>query len=359
MVFMRHSIAISVLFFSGFLLAAMAVLAQQQDVRSRKELEKSYRNYRTLFDSALGQKQDAADSIKEAVWYADLLHPERLPAWLFETPQASAGMWYAVAASDPGMTPEEGLQLARYRALAMLALAGELRVSNIREQYDQSGNDFHQNIYSEFSSFEGDIGVCLAELQIVHSHLTQYDETIILARFKDKNQRLDVDKPGWRFAAGLYTRIGRAGSRMQLEEQLHAGLNPHGGIPGSHYAHQYTRVNRIVNSQTAIGGKIISDLPALNLRYVATSAQAADPGADLAVRQGHSLRNGLWHAMLTAMLCKINDQAHQGSIQLRQIGDVYGQTMFFLSNELVSTTVHSSAPVIRLQDNALFFLSGN
>ncbi len=343
-----------VLLLGIFFFAAVLLMAQQPDSRSRDLLDKSYQEYRDFFEKQI--EKGAVDSIQEKLLF-NTLHPERLPAWMFEKHTAKHDSIYVISVSDPGMDAAKGMELAKYRALIMYALCGEMNVSNIREQYLQEAGDSQYNIYNEFSSFEGRLNVLLYEIVVIQSHVTQYDETIILAAMPRKKSLTPlVNKPYWHFNAGLFTRVTRSGNRIQLDEQLQTELRPSQYMSGSHYSHHYTKINRIVNSHTHLNNETVTDLPALNLRYALPLNFEPDENLVMKEHFGFGLRNGLWHAMLTAILSKINDEAHRGSIQFRQVGDVYDRIMQFMSNELVSTTVQSSLPVFHVVDNELFLL---
>ncbi|MDR4987527.1 MAG: hypothetical protein RG741_01655 [Bacteroidales bacterium] len=321
--------------------------------QSRQDIEDAGRRYlqfREYFESIT---PDSSVSEQGERRFAHVAYPERLPDWLFNAWPGHPDSVYVVAASDPGMEADAALELAMHRALIMNALTGSMQLANMREQFIAETGDALDNVYREFSRFSGRVYVSLNNISIVHAHTTAYDELIIMARMPaTAPSEFSGQQPHWQLMAGLYSQAFSAGIRMQIDEQLNLELTPHDDMPGRRYVHQYAIINRMVNAQASLDDDLVSDLPAMNLRYARVSGgRSAEP--DSARQQGYPMRNGIWHALLAGMLSALADGAHTGSIHFRQVGEVYDIMLRTLSSEMVTTTLRSSPPVLNLDNNRL------
>ncbi len=328
-------------------------LLLQGHAQSRQDMDDAglrYHQFREYFDSF---RLDSSISEQGERRFAHVAYPERLPGWLFNTMPEHPDSVYVVAASDPGMGDEAALELAMHRALIMKALTGRIQLANMREQFIAETGHAVDNVYREFSRFNSRVAVSLAEITILHAHTTAYDELIIMARMpKTDPFEFSGEQPHWQLEAGLYSQAFSAGPRMQIDEQLNLELTPHHNMPGRRYVHQYAVINRMVNAQTLMDGEVVSDLPAMNLRYARASADRTTE-QDSSVQQGQHMRNGVWHALLAGMLGAMVDGAHTGSIHFRHVGEVYDILLRTMSSEMVTTALRSSPPVLDLEHNRL------
>lgn len=335
----------------GLLIISLVPLfPQQAGSGTMDELDAGYQKFRDFFEHSI--RQSVTDTVPGEKRF-EHTRPERLPAWFFQERKTAQDSLIVLAVSDPGMDAETGLRLAKKRALIMGALRGYVEVSNIREHYTQEADKLYQAIYNDFSTFESFLSVPLSKLEVLESHVTQYEETMILARIsKSGDKQAGAGEAYWHFSSDLYTRITTSENRIQVDEQLHLRLKCSQAEAVNRHDYFFRSVNQIVNTQSLLDGESVSELPALNLRY--SPPGEAEANKDINSLQGYSLRSGLWHAIITSMLGTLNDQAHEGSIQLRQVGDVHNRLRAFLSNELVISTVRLSAPVFHVDQNRLY-----
>ncbi len=335
-----------------FFVLSSLVFPQEYNNREMQELERNFRAYKDFFENKINQFH--RNSL-EAAGLFHFVHPEQLPLWVFMPMEADADSIFIIGVSDPGMDEESGLELALQRALIINGLAGVVDVANMREQYSTERNNVIQIFYSDYTQLSCISRAGIDDLQIIKKHRTQYDETIVLARIKKtENKQSASEKTDWQIHTGLFTRVTTINSRIQFDEQLILHMNPRHAPDEKTYAHQYSKINRIVNTRTELNAEIISDLPALNLRYVVSREQSDSMKVNDINSNGQSLNNGLWHAMLAAMLSSIADEAHTGSIHFSQVSDMYDRLMVSLSSELVRVQLRSSLPALYVIDNHLF-----
>ncbi len=318
----------------------------------RAGTERSIQEFRDLFDETISR------SLEDTTPSGSFFHPypERLPSWLFSMPRHSDDHFYVVAASDPGMEKEPAMELALLRATIMFGLSAELSLKHLREYYTTEQGDEITHVFSEYTRFNMPVHVVNDQVEVVKTHFTQYDEAIILSRIPASvmNQS-ESEIPCGHIEAGLYTRLRGMGNRMQIEERLNINVSPEDGSPGHHYLYQYALINRIVNSSTTVDDMLLSDLPALNLRYSIRDSDLPGNGKNVdSEKKGISLRNGFWHALIAGMLSTMVDSAHQGSIHFSQLGDVYDAMLLSMSRELTGKVLVSSMPDLYVEDNTLY-----
>lgn len=325
-------------------------LAKSQAERSG--MERNMQDFRDLFDEAISRNLE--DTTPSGRFFYP--NPERLPSWLFSEPRDSGNYLYVVAASDPGMGKEAATELALLRATIMFGLSSEINLAHLREYYTSERGDEITHVFTEYTRINVPLFILSEQVEVVEKHITQYDEAIILARVpKEMMSRSRRELSFGYVEAGLYTRLRGIDNRMQIEERLSIDLSPEDGSHGRRYRHQYALINRIVNSSTTLDDMLLSDLPALNLRYAIREAGLPETEVSEQRQQdGVSLRNGFWHALVAGMLSSMVDAAHQGSIHFSQLGDVYDAMLLSMSRELTGKTLVSSMPGLYIENNTLY-----
>ncbi len=316
------------------------------------DVKRDFHGFREQFDEVINRSSD--DS---AAWERFMFpKPERLPYWLFSLPSDKEKYTYVVAASDPGMTAQAAKELALLRAQIMFGLLSATHVGHIREYYATERDREVTHFFTEYTRFTGQIQAYNEQVEVVRQHTTQYDETIILARIPIRVHAFEANvSPFGQIEAGLFSRLRGIGNRMQLEEHLYMEVTPERGTAGSHYQHQYAMINRIVNTSTTIDDMLITDLPALNLRYSILEGDQQNMKTNRSDKDGGvSLSNGFWHALVACMLSSMVDIAHDGSIHFTQLNDISDLMMLSMSRELMQKTLISNMPVMFVDNNKLY-----
>ncbi len=340
------------LFFIVLVCLSVSPSWSQRSQTDRSETEQGFQEFRELFDEIISRSLEDTASARRSFYP----YPERLPSWLLSIPPGSDDHLYVVAASDPGMDNDTATELALFRATIMFGILAELTLTHLREFYSSERGDEITHVFTEYTRLNGSIHFVNEQVEVVKKHMTQYDETIILARIPASvMNQVSVASPPRYIEAGLYTRLRVLGNRMQLEERLNIDAFPEDGTLGRRYNQQYAMINRIVNTTTTMDDMLMSDLPALNLRY-SMRAQDLQYNTKAGDRQqdGVSLRNGFWHALIAGMFSNMVDAAHEGSIHFSQLGDVYDTMLLSMSREFTRKTLVSSMPDLYVEENTLY-----
>ncbi len=344
--------------------------AQKSDTTVQERVERGYFEFRGLFEHELGEhiSESLMDSITADTSLFDVSFPALLPPWLLEIPKSDDDSLYMLGISEPGMDSLPGYEMATRRALVMLALTGGPDVANIRDYYSAISDNRIAGVYIEFTRFMADVNACISCVDVIRTHLTRYDETIVLARMSKTDLNLDDNTEiGLQLHASLYSHLRSSGRSIDMNEKLDMetffymdGCEPYG------INYQYTDINRIVNTKTMINDELVSDLPALGLRYTTGRYNRARPVVysesghgeyySGSSKPGISLRNGLWHALVTGILGSLSDAAHEGSIHFRQVGDLYNNMPVSLSREAVNVKVALPMPSLLVKNNFLYLV---
>jgi hypothetical protein len=102
----------------------------------------------------------------------------------------------------------------------------------------------------------------------------------------------------------------------------------------------------------------VADLPALNFRYLGDDdSNSGFPEFNPDEMHGFSLRNGIWNAMLAAMLSHMLDSTHDESLHFRLLGDTYNASALRLTRQLTSTRAPSVRPSFIIHNNHLYITS--
>ena len=393
---LNRRVFMAVLSLAALLCMPVCLFAQAERVPDGERVERSYRQFRSLFESLLDDtatmRIDACRPGDAPGHYFDTSAPVVLPAWMFSEHTCNDTV-FVIGVSDPGMDGERGLALARKRALAVAALSHRPGVANIRDYFSAISENRHQEIYIEFTRYHATAAINPDSIVVSRTFITRYDETVVLAGIPVSSLTGEVCAGGgMELRADLYSHLRRSGRSIDMDEKLNMEILFHGfGGDTVNIASSYTSINKAVAGSTSLNGDVISDLSWGGLRYTAGSpardgGQPADyrvgePGntrtgtADLVVDTEHvtdddlpaggsgydvvkgvavSLENGLWHALISGMLSALCDIAHGGTIHFRQVSDLYDNMPVLLSRELVSVRVASSAPAIMVDNNILY-----
>lgn len=340
---------IFIVFFLTGLLCNLPVMARSQF--PERDMDRRSRDFMDQFEETISRNTEESGS-SENFFFPN---PEWLPSWLFTKPAGTKDHIYVIAASDPGMDADSAMELAILRAKILAGLTTGLQVAHLREYYSSERGQEITHVFTEYTLFTGVVPAHKEHVEVVRQHTTQYDETIILARLPYIAPGDVSDSLAGGFEAGLYTRLRGVGNRMQIEERLSMEATPGKVLSFGQYQYQYAKIGRIVNSTTTIDDILISDLPALNLRYAFRGEDTQSPGEGLHVAvQGVSLRYGFWHALVAGMLSAMVDESHKGSVHFRQLGDMYDAMMLSMSMELTTKWLILSMPSLMLEENTLY-----
>lgn len=331
----------------------LSLLSKQQENNRRQELKHSYIQFQEVFEQNI-KKYNHEDRLDDANLF-HFLHPERLPEWLFFKLPESPDSIFLIAVSDPGMDAENGLKLALYRALIMYAFSGEFQLLNLREQYIKETEFDYSNAYSEYSQISFPLYIDINDIHVIKKHITRFDETIILASIPKKvAAKRFLSAPFYQLHAVFFTQAHWIDERNQVNEQFTLTIEDGDDASCIKYNYQVTRINQMVNLITIIHGSIVTDSSTSNLKYVSPSDKIPDQFSSLINQHGQSLRNGLWHALLTSFISEIAIEAYTGSTHFKQFEQLYNNMPISLERFLADAHIKSSIPVIYINNNKLY-----
>ncbi len=147
----------------------------------------------------------------------------------------------------------------------------------------------------------------------------------------------------------------KVGSRTEIASKTNLSASYKSKELNKKIKHTYeaNAINKKVNTETKINGNTISYLPAMNLRYSIANQNSND--SSLKTDQiKHSLRNGLWHAYLTALLFELSDKAHKNAVNLSNISEIFNNLSQNLTREIVSSSIKCNNKQIMIRENNLY-----
>ena len=119
--------------------------------------------------------------------------PAQIPPDLFDLYED--GEAYFLGVSDPYMEKEEAFELAKHRAIAMLALSKKCKIRNVSDRYNtDKGSKFERNTNLSVKDFKWSE----KKVEVVDKHYTKYYECIVKLRYNNtkkleaKTKRMDV-----------------------------------------------------------------------------------------------------------------------------------------------------------------------
>lgn len=339
----------------NLVLLFLACICFSQDRNNIKEqpIDRSYRDFRNVFDKEIEEmRQRRSDELPRVLFDA----PETLPGWLFEIPEACPDSVYVFGISDPGMDNNSGLRLAIQRACLILLLTNELQFANMRDYYSRDRDGVFSQTYMEYSELVTSAKGNIDQAEVIQHHITNFGETIVLLQVPKQKSAgsIAIDTPQQNVFASLYTQFRLFGRTMQIDEKLYIAFSFESEHTPVELDHHYIKINQITNSRTLENNVLVSDLPALRLRYRNTGNQNEQIlNNDTILQYGKCLNNGLWHAWISGFLHEMADVCHQGSIHFSNLSDIYLQLSQSLNREYASRKLQLHLPVMHITDNKL------
>lgn len=285
------------------------------------------------------------------------LVPERLPSWVNQIPTATENKVYVLGISDPGMDEETGYIVAKLRLKAVYSIISGSVVSNIRDFYAQEHYTDYSNVFIDFTSFENKINIDENNINIIESHVTKYDETILLGEIDINDLIANNPQSELIVTTGVMSNARRVGTRTEMVSKSDIDISYKSDEQEIDFLLYYEThaINRRINSETKLNESTISSLPALGLRY-AVENQNEDEPYDGQI--SYSLRNGIWYAYITAVMFELADMAHGYAIHISNIHDIFDHITQNLTREVVSNHVSCQQKTIKIRANNLYINCG-
>jgi hypothetical protein len=320
--------------------------AQNTNDRVKSDKEKT----KKLLETETGSNDTDKEAVKD---YFFSIYPEQLPEWMNNLPVSDGDKIYLLGISDPFMEVEKAKELALLRIKLLASFINNIKVGNMRDYFVSETNGISTDYFLDYTRFLGEANLDLEDIKIIKNHTTRFDEVILLAEI-DKSAITANSKNTIKTKADIISKALMIGDKYELiirseidsetiqdqEEKNHHFLS---------YA-----INKIINTETTINDELISELPALSLKY----ASYDDVGKEDFLRDekmmGYSLRNGIWYAYLTAIFFELADKVHGNAVHISKLQDVFNTNLRTLNREVVSAKVDCERKKIIFFDNQLF-----
>jgi len=258
-------------------------------------------------------------------------YPDTLPKWFFKPPVNTSNYIYAVGISDPDMEPVKAKELAIHRAKAMAGLYLNAKLQYYKDIYTsnkESGKytDYRQRYETYFKV--SSIGkVDDASFTLVDSHITRYNESMILIRYSPKS----LSEAGSNYLSTVGTvlyieaQVGDA-FEVQAEYELQSKFRqPDSKYQIAHYLYREKGSQFLSNSQFL--GKVV-EFPVYIYKYVSPEIKPSTPPL--------TSYNGLWSRYTREFLRYLTLNTEQTKIRIKNMGQKYNPENANLIREIAS-----------------------
>jgi len=258
-------------------------------------------------------------------------YPDTLPTWFFTPPKSTAECIYAVGISDPDMVSDKAKEMAIHRAKAMAGLYLNAKMQYFRDVYTsdkQSGrySDFRQR-FDTYFKVSSALRIDDASFAVVDSHLTRYNESMILIKYIPKSEHAEGDNMLSVVGTVLYIEAQVADAfDVQAEYELFSVLRKSEDLAQSaHYLYR-EKGNKFLSNSDYLNNKI--EFPVFLYKY---AAPTWDKNTQPLVSY-----NGLWSKFTRELLRNLTLTTQQTKTRIKNLGEKYNPSSSNLSREIVS-----------------------
>lgn len=259
-------------------------------------------------------------------------YPDTLPSWFFTPPQSTLDCIYAVGISDPDMEPAKAKDQAIHRAKAMTGIYLGTKMQYYRDVYTsnkESGHytDYRQRYETYFKIFSK-AKVDDASFAVLDSHLTRYNESMILLKYAPNYVTNDsLSNLISILGTVLYVeaQVGEA-FEVQAEYELQSALKLlKDSLQTAHYLYREK------------GNKFLSNSEYLNqvVEFPVYIYKYASPNWDKNTPPLVSY-NGLWSKFTRELLRNLTLATEKNKVHIKNMGQKYNPENANLSREIAS-----------------------
>ena len=258
-------------------------------------------------------------------------YPDTLPSWFFNPPACTLGCIYAVGISDPDMEPSKAKAMAIHRAKAMAALYNFAKLQYFRDVYtseEQSGR--YTNIRQRFDTYfkiSAASKVDDESFAVVDSHMTRYNESMILIKYTPKSLQEGTNKMLSVIGTVLFieAQVGDA-FEDQAEYELLSAVRPYQDkTQAAHFLYR-EKGNKFYSSSDFLDSSII--FPSYLYKYASPNWDKNTPPM--------VTYNGLWSKFTRELLFHLTLTTEQTKTKVKNLGERYNPESAKLSREVVS-----------------------
>ena len=257
-------------------------------------------------------------------------YPDTLPSWFFNPPQNTMNCLYAVGISDPDMEPPKAKEMAYHRAKAIAGLYLGSKLQYYRDVYtSEKESGRYTNYRQRFDTYFKISSLTKAndcEFAIVDSHLTRYNESMILVKYEPKEfqQKIELQSV---IGTVLYVeaQVEEAFEVQAEYELLSAFRQPENNILSAHFLYR-EKGNKFLSHSEYLD--TINEFPVYIYKY-------ASPKWNKNMQPLVSY-NGLWSKFTREMLRYLTLETEQSKIRIKKLGERYNPVLTNLTRQIVS-----------------------
>ncbi|MBN2174736.1 MAG: hypothetical protein JW731_11430 [Bacteroidales bacterium] len=323
------------------------VLAQNTGIN---QTEKDYLKFKETFQDEI--KEIKPDSSIDASKY--ILHPASLPDWLFTIPPSDKNHFYSLGISDPGMTEEEGDELAEFRAKSMAALLTDPKIASLVDNFSdeaQAGQtDDFVTKYINYYKIDALCKCSNTDFEIIEKFRTSFDESLVLVRYFP-NDAVFSNTDSLSIEVEIYQAERQKYNRFELEELYTVSglfISESDSLKADHH-YTFKSLNNLSEIKSEFNGNSLH-FPYFNFRYQGQQ----DTNTLLSENSiTTKLNHGLWKGYLEALLQKIVLMAHSSSVTVKQLGDAYTSRTQNLSREVAENSTSLRISCVKIINNQM------
>jgi len=324
----------------------MILLASTQIVFSQHDSDRDYQKFKKYFDQEIGQTIDDTNRLNTYV-----LHPASLPGWFFKVPQSENNTFYAIGISDPGLNPQDALEMAVLRAKCIFAFMLEPDVVSLADNYsDEKPDDRTDEFNTKYISYFQVRSVLKFndnDFTLVEKNVTSFDEAVVLLRYTPgiENSLLFTAE------ANVYQVERQKNNASQMEEKYHIKGILNNQCPEL-FSLDYTiySINNIYEIKS-VQNQILYNYPCLNYKYAGRSNSKASDSIQVFRSK---LNYGLWKSFLEVFLQEMYVLSQNQPVKIKQVGDDYTSRTQHLSREITRATPAVKINLIDVYNNHLY-----
>jgi hypothetical protein len=258
-------------------------------------------------------------------------YPDTLPSWFFVPPQSTSSCIYAIGISDPDMERVKAKEMAIHRAKAMAGLYLNAKMQYFRDVYTsekESGRytDYRQR-YDTYFKVSSASKVDEASFAVVDSHMTRYNESMILIKYTPETLRSVESNLLSVVGTVLYIEAQVSDAfEVQAEYELFSAIRQPQNQPEiAHYLYR-EKGNKFLSNSEFLNSTV--EFPVYIYKYASPKwNQNTQPMVSY---------NGLWSKFTRELLRNLTLTTQQTKTKFKNLGEKYNPAYSNLSREIVS-----------------------
>ncbi len=280
------------------------------------------------------EKETSGNNDEQSVKFKNVtklsFYPDTLPSWFFEPPKSTPDCIYAIGISDPDMVSQKAKEMAFHRAKAIANIYLGTKLQYYRDVYtSEKESGRYTNYRQRFDTYFKITSLNKTrdcDFAIVDSHLTRYNESLILIKYEpkqleQKNELLSV------IGTVLYIEAQVDDAfEVQAEYELRSAfMQPEQKLISAHSLYR-EKANKFLAYSQFLDS--INDFPVFIYKY-------ASPKWDKNTQPLVSY-NGLWSKFTREMLRYLTLETEQTKVRIKNLGEKYNPAMTNLARQIVS-----------------------